>query len=137
MLNQKLFAASALATLCAATIMAPAPAHAAEPTPGQQGMVVVRDPQTGELRAPTATEAQALHGNAAQRRAPAQRVESIGPGGSRKVQLGRSALVYSVAKRGPDGALQEQCVNGEEAAHAALKHPIPEHQAKEPRHEAE
>lgn len=137
MLNQKLSAASALAILCAATIMAPAPTHGAEPTPGQQGMVVVRDAQTGELRAPTPAESQALHGSTAQRKAPARRVESVGPGGSHKVQLGRSALVYSVAKRGPEGALHEQCVGGEGAAHTALNNPALEHQAKEPRHEVE
>jgi hypothetical protein len=131
MLNQKLLTFTALAALCAATTMVPAPAHAA----GQQGMVVVRDAQTGELRAPTAAESQALRGNSAQqRKAASQRVESVGPGGSRKVHLGRSALVYSVAKRGADGKLAEECVSGADAAHAALHHPTP---AKEPRHESE
>jgi len=131
MLNQKLLAASALAALYAATSLAP-PARAAEQAAGQQGMVVVRDPQTGTLRAPTADEARALLGNTTQRKAPAQRVESVGPGGSRKVHMGRSALVYSVAKRGPDGKLEEQCASSPDAAHSALTHP-----AKEPRHETE
>jgi hypothetical protein len=131
MLNQRFLTATALATLCAATTVVPAPAHAA----GQQGMVVVRDPQTGELRAPTAAESQALLGQSAlQRKVPAQHVESVGAGGSRKVQLGRSALVYSVVTRGADGALAEQCVSGDHAAHAALQHP---HPVKEPRHESE
>ena len=134
MLNQRILTATALVALCAATSVVPAPAHAA----GQQGMVVVRDPQTGELRAPTAAESQALLGTAAQqRKAPAQHVETVGPGGSRKVQLGRSGLVYNVTKRAPDGTLHEQCVDGEHAAHAALTHPAPDNQAKEPRHEAE
>ena len=134
MINQKFLAASALATLCAATAMAPPPAHAA----GQQGMVVVRDAQTGELRAPTADEARALLGNATlQRKAPGQHVETVGPGGSRKVQLGRSALVYSVATRDATGKLQEQCVSGEHAAHEALQHPALQHPTKEPRHESE
>lgn len=131
MANQKLLAASALAALTAATIFTLPHARAA----GQQGMVVVRDAQTGEFRAPTAAEAAALRGAATlQRQAPAQRVESVGPGGGRKVQLGKSALVYSVATRGADGQLQEQCVNGETAAHTALSHPNP---ATEPRHESE
>lgn len=129
--NQKLLATSALAVLTAATMFTLPHARAA----GQQGMVVVRDAQTGELRAPTAAEAAALHGSAAaQRQAPAQRVESVGPGGGRKVLLGKSALVYSVATRGADGQMHEQCVNGEAAAHAALSHPNP---AREPRHENE
>jgi hypothetical protein len=142
MLNQKGMAASMLATLCVAATLAPPPVHAAPPAAGQQGMVVVRDPQTGALRAPTADEARALLGNTAQRKAPAQHVETVGPGGSRKVQLGRSGLVYNVTKRAPDGTLHEQCVDGEHAAHAALTpdaqtRPAPDQQAKEPRHEAE
>ncbi len=126
MSNQKILTLAALAALTAATMLAP-PVHA------QSGMVVVRDAQTGELRAPTAAEASALLGTSgAQRKAPTQHVETIGPGGSHKVQLGRSALVYSLVTKNADGTLAEQCVNGEHAAHAALAHP-----AKEPRHESE
>ena len=131
MSNQKLLVASALAALCAATAMALPQAHAA----GQQAMVVVRDAQTGELRAPTADEARALHGSATlQRKAPGQHVETVGPGGSRKVHLGKSALVYSVVTKNADGTLAEHCVSGEHAAHAAISHPTP---AKELRHESE
>ena len=131
MANQKMLAASAMAALTAATLFTLPHARAA----GQDGMVVVRDAQTGELRAPTAAEAAALHGGAsAQRQASAPRVASVGPGGGRKVLLGKSALVYSVATRGADGQLQEQCVNGETAAHAALSHPNP---VREPHHESE
>jgi hypothetical protein len=131
MSNQKFIKAGALAALCAATVMALPHAHAA----GQEGMVVVRDQQTGELRAPNAAEAAALLGKqGAQRQAAPQRVESIGPGGSRKVQLGKSALVYSVVTRDGDGKLAEQCVSGEQAAHDAMTHPTP---AKEHHHEAQ
>jgi len=126
MSNQKRLTLAALTALAAATMLAP-PAHA------QAGMVVVRDAQTGELRAPTAAEAAALQGHAAQqRRAPGQHVETVGPGGSRKVQMGRSALVYSVVTKNADGTLAEQCVNGAQAAQSAIAHP-----AKEPRHESE
>jgi len=131
MSNQKRWTAGALTVLCAATAMALPHTHAA----GQQGMVVVRDPQTGELRAPTAAEAAALHSQAGlARKAPAQRVESVGPAGSRKVQLGKSALVYNVVTRDADGKLADQCVSGESAAHAAMHQPIP---AKETNHETE
>lgn len=130
-MNRRLLTATALATICAAAATVPPPVHAA----GQQGMVVVRDAQTGELRAPTAAESAALLGTSAQqRKTPPQHVATVGPGGSRKVQLGRSALVYSVAKRGPDGALTEQCVHGEHAARGALHSSTP---ATEPRHERE
>lgn len=131
MSNQKLLAAGALTALCAATAMALPQAHAA----GQGGMVVVRDAQTGQLRAPTAAEAAALHSQAGMaRKAPAQRVESVGPAGSRKVQLGKSALVYDVVTRDADGKLAEQCVGDASAAHAAMNHPTP---AKEIKHETE
>ena len=133
MSNQKFIKAGALAALCTATVMAlpHARAHAA----GQEGMVVVRDQQTGELRAPNAAEAAALLGKQSlQRQAAQPRVESIGPGGSRKVQLGKSALVYSVVTRDGDGKLAEQCVSGEQAAHDAMTHPTP---AKEHHHEAQ
>lgn len=131
MSHQTFWKAGALTALCAATAIALPQAHAA----GQEGMVVVRDPQTGELRAPNAAESAALHSKSTlQRQAPSARVQSIGPGGGRKVQLGRSALVYNVVTRDADGKLTEQCVNGEPAAQAALAHPTP---AKEPRHDAE
>jgi hypothetical protein len=126
MSNQNICTLAALTALTA-TLLTP-PAHAA----GQSGMVVVRDPQTGELRAPTPAESNALLGQSAQqRKAPAQHVETVGPGGSRKVQLGKSALVYSVVTKNDDGTLTEQCVSG---AHAAIAHPTP---AKEPRHDSE
>ena len=131
MSHQKLLKASALAALCAATAMTLPPVHAA----GQEGMVVVRDPHTGELRAPTGAEAAALNRTStAQRQNLSKRVESVGPGGSRKVQLGKSALVYNVVTRGADGKLTEQCVNSEQAAADAVAHPT---HAKEPHHDAE
>jgi hypothetical protein len=131
MSNQKFIKASALAALCAGTVMALPHARAA----GQEGMVVVRDQQTGELRAPNAAEAAALLGKQGlQRQAAQQRVESVGPGGSRKVQLGKSALVYTVVTRDGDGKLAEQCVSGEQAAHDAMTHPTP---AKEHDHETQ
>lgn len=128
MSNQTFLRAGALAALCTATLMALPPSHAA----GQEGMVVVRDAQTGELRAPTAAESSALTAKSQQRQAAQTRVESVGPGGGRKVVLGKSALVYNVVTRGADGKLTEQCVNGEDAAHAAIAHPTA---AKEHRHE--
>jgi hypothetical protein len=131
MSNQKFIKAGALAALCTATVMALPHTHAA----GQEGMVVVRDQQTGELRAPNAAEAAALLGKQGQqRRAAQQRVESVGPGGSRKVQLGKSALVFTVVTRDARGKLAEQCVSGEQAAHDAMTHPTP---AKEHDHETQ
>lgn len=131
MSNQKFCRAAALAALCAATAVAMPPVHAA----GQDSMVVVRDAHTGELRAPTAAEAAALRSKSTlQRQALPKPVLSVGPGGGSKVQLGKNALVYNVVTRDANGKLNEQCVNGEHAAHDALAHPA---SSKEPRHEAE
>lgn len=90
----------------------------------QQGMVVVRDAQTGQMRAPTAAEARALAPpSAARLSAPAQPTMVTHPGGSRQVRLGERGLVYSVVKRGADGKLAEQCVHGTEAAEKAVHAP--------------
>lgn len=109
-----------------AALAFPACAQQAEPrqAQAQEGMVVVRDADTGELRAPTAEEARALHprtnASAAGTAAPAPKM-IIGPGGRRSVQLGERHMVYSVVTRGADGKLEEQCVHGAHAAEHALK----------------
>lgn len=96
---------------------------APSPSPSQQGMVVVRDAETGQLRAPTSAEARALHprtnASAAREAAPAPRI-IIGPGGGRSVQLGERQMVYSVVTRDAEGKLAEQCVHGEHAAERAV-----------------
>ena len=134
-MSNKYLNATGLALLCAMAALATPPVHAA----GQDGMVVVRDPQSGQWRAPTAAEAQALRssspGAAArslQQQAPAQPQMTVGKGGSRQVRLGEKGLVYSVVTRAQDGALAEQCVQGQQAADAAVQQSSPD---KEPRHE--
>jgi hypothetical protein len=116
MSKQKLIAALPLAAVFAALFHMP-PASAA----GQdEGMVVVRDHQTGQLRAPTAAELKAL------RPQPglgmrAQPGVVLHPDGSRHVRIGEQGMVYSVVTRDPDGKVVNQCVQGEAAAEAALK----------------
>ena len=119
MSHQKVLLALPCAALCAALSF---PAAAQE----QSGMVVVRDAQTGELRAPTAAESRALAPQgpsasiAAKATAPALVTH---PGGARQVRLGERSLVYSVATRGADGKLVEHCVGGEAAADKAVHAP--------------
>lgn len=103
----------------------------------QQGMIVVRDADTGALRAPTPAEARALHpragASAAAAASPAPEMLT-GPGGSRSVQLGERHMVYSVVTRDPDGKLTEQCMHGANGAHGAadaLKG-SPKHDANKP-----
>jgi hypothetical protein len=115
MSTEKVAAALPAAALFA--IAAVAMPHAA----AQEGMVVARDPQTGQLRAPTSAEMQAL---AAQRRAlatPAQPTVVARPDATRQVRLGEKSQVYTIATRRADGKLVNQCVQGESAARAAVE----------------
>ncbi|MCC2972304.1 post-PEP-CTERM-1 domain-containing protein [Massilia sp. IC2-476] len=104
---------------CAAQNAASAP-----PSQGQaqgQGMVVVRDAQTGELRNPTPDEMRAMQPPASSAKlAPTQPRMVIGQGGRRSVQLGERHMVYSVVNRDSEGKLAEQCVHGHDAATSAI-----------------
>lgn len=117
----------------AALALAPAAGAAEEP----QGMVVVRDAATGELRAPTAAEFRVLQAAPASRRAasapppPERRAD-----GTRRAHLGERGTVYTVISRDASGATQTQCVHGAEAAAAALQQPAAT-DAEEHRHEAD
>ena len=117
MSKQKMLTAGALAALCVFTAFTMR-AHAA----GQEGMVVVRDTQTGKLRAPTAEEARALQAKTpAAALAGASRPTAIaGRAGARGVRLGENSMVYEVVTRDADGKLSGQCLHGDEAAHDAL-----------------
>jgi len=114
---------------------------AATQSPGtQSGMIVVRDAQTGQLRAPTAAEARALAPPpSAAMRAQGQALQQPSvvthPGGSRQVRLGERSLVYSVVKRGADGKLVEQCVEGAAAAEKAVHAPASTQHDEEHRHD--
>lgn len=98
------------------------PAVAAEP---QEGMVVVRDANTGKFRAPTAAELSALEAQRTTRglvqRGAAPSVITIRPNGTVHKHLGDNAMVYSVASRDVHGKLGMQCVKDEDAANAALE----------------
>lgn len=134
MSNEKLLAALPLAAICAAALMHIQPARAA----GQDGMVVVRDAQTGQLRAPTADEMKALTQaptGAIKAQPPLSSLVVTNPDGSRRLRLGERGQVFSVVTRGADGKLAEHCVQGEQAAARVLAQPAPASQTKEPRHE--
>jgi hypothetical protein len=93
---------------------------------GQQGMVAVRDPQTGQLRAPSAAELRQLRDQApAQVKAPPAKGVTMRTDGSGHLTLGDNAMVYSVLTRDAAGKPVVQCVSGHEAAEAALRQPSP------------
>lgn len=101
--------------------------------PPTSGMVVVRDPQTGQLRAPTEAEFKALTAlssslQAGTPSAPAQTV--VRPDGTIQRSMGMEGMSYSVISRGKDGKLTIDCVTGDHAAKKAAG-------AKESSHEIE
>ena len=90
----------------------------------QEAMTVVRDAETGKLRAPTAAETRAIMGTSrAQSQTPQERPRSVlRPDGTRALELGERGLVYSVATRGADGKLAKKCVKGDHAVDALEHH---------------
>jgi hypothetical protein len=111
-----------LALLAAAALALPA---AADP---QQAMVVVRDAATGQLRAATPAEVKILRAQETQRGMAAPKPEGalvVRENGTVHKHLGESAMVYAVTVRDADGKLGMQCIQGEQAAKAALDAPTP------------
>lgn len=103
----------------------------------QEGMVVVRDPHTGQLRAPTPAEMQALARSApATRVAPTQHQLVTGADGRSHVQLGERGMVYSVVTRDGQGRLEQRCVHGAEAAGQAVQHSLSTDRHEGHRHES-
>jgi hypothetical protein len=114
----------ALAALLAAGAACSLPA-AAEQDP-QQGLIVVRDAQTGKLRNATPAEAKVLRAQQVRRNLVAPAATStinVRRDGTLHKHLGERGMVYSVVTRNAEGKLDTQCVKGEEAAEAALGHP--------------
>ena len=140
MSKQKMMTLSMLAALCVlATLSMHARAQTKENKPGQEGMVVVRDAQTGKMRAPTPQELRELRAKAPRQAAavagtPQQPTALTGRRGAHGVRLGEKTLVYDVVTRGEDGKLSSQCVQGEDAARHALQH-TDHAQQEEHRHE--
>ncbi len=123
-----------IATLIAGLTLGVA-AHAAEPVSQPQStnadlspsVVVARDPATGQLRAPTAAEMQALQ--AKQRQMPvgkssarprteadAARTKRVLSNGATRVQVPESLMSSMVATRQADGSLRIS--HADEAGHA-------------------
>lgn len=95
----------------------------------RNGMLVVKDPVTGQLRAPTADEAAALTAapaaNSATAGATASEAPKVipGPGGGVGVKLDDSTRVYSVAKRNADGTVSLSEATGAQAAQRVVTTP--------------
>jgi len=97
-------------------------ADAAAPATDSNAQVVVRDAETGKLRAATAEEARTLTSKSdGLRRAPIAPLAKTHASGARGMRLNDAAMSYSVIVRQPDGRLVEQCFDSQEAADAAVK----------------
>ncbi|WP_338762384.1 choice-of-anchor J domain-containing protein [Massilia sp. METH4] len=112
----------------------------AQPVQKDQGLVVVRDAETGVLRAPTAEEYRKLVPAAVKQKSFARGVTAapqvkVAKNGAKSMSVADKA-VYSVVTRNADGTVTEACVTGEDAANALVNNTRVA-QAKEPRYEAQ
>ena len=119
-------AAACMAGAHGAALAAEPPATPTTSTTSEAGMVVVRDQETGALRAPTAAEFQQLRRADPRAAAPqAAPQPTLRADGSRRARVGDRA-VYTIATRGSDGRLHSHCIAGtgdaghiDHAGHAA------------------
>ena len=126
----KIVLIAAATTVAALVASVPSEAFAAE------GLKVVKDPVTGQLRAPTAEESEALDAAAqalqAQGRSAATGRRGMvsgkaGPAtvvhanGMKQQELDESTMSYSVVKRNANGTLDNYCVTGDKAATSIVK----------------
>jgi hypothetical protein len=87
-------------------------------------MTVVRDAETGQLRAPTAAEAAALPSRAkplTAARSASQPAVRAYASGAHSARMPAGLASYSVVTREPDGSLQGRCLQGEQAATDAIQ----------------
>ena len=95
-----------------------APAPVASTAAMQSGYRVYKDSATGELRAPTAEEMQAVATEQPGQSSNMQK--NITATGATRVVLDESFLQYSMVVRQPDGSLAEICVTGADKANEVI-----------------
>lgn len=119
-------AALGLATTVTLSLAAPAFAGEAPASKKGQGagsgVTAAIDPATGKLRQPTAEESKALAlGIQSMLKRSVQSLQlQQAPDGTMSIDLGSAFLNISIAQMGPDGLLQESCVNAPESAKALV-----------------
>lgn len=127
--DDKAQAAAAPATATATSAATSTTATAAAPAAGGEALVVVRDAETGQLRAPTAEELAAMNRRQAgqQLRAPRPTDAPSTPlvrrtaGSAVNVRLTPEFASYAVMVRQPDGTLAERCIQAPDAGEALTK----------------
>ena len=115
------------------------------------GMRVVRDPVTGQVRAPTHEEFKAMQDEEKAARAAARTAGSASAGataapapsqvrradGSVGMRVGESFLSFAVVTRKTDGSLDMDCVTGADTAEQVVRGKAPQTKKKEHRHDQE
>ncbi len=115
---------------------------------GQVGQTVAKDPHTGKIRNATAAEAKQLADMraadmAAQKAArqaagaPATGVVRLQQNGIVAAYVDEESISYSVVRRGADGKLERDCVQGKAAAEASLGNPVTTTHSEEHEHEVQ
>lgn len=117
MMNERSSPGATLAAMLALAALSLPPSAGAS---GQEGMVVVRDRESGQLRAPTPAELRALRAQQkAMAPAPAIAPSIQRPDGTRHLHLGERGMVYSVLTRDAAGRKIIGCTGGKQAAQGA------------------
>ena len=95
----------------------------AKPAPAASGVVVFKDPVTGQIRQPEAAEIRQLLQQAPVGKAAPMQTEAVrhlsGPRGEVGMTLPESSMISVVVTKGADGKLATECVGGGQAAAAA------------------
>lgn len=110
-----------------ASVQAARPEQVQTAVTADSNQIVVRDANTGHLRAATPEEATTLREQRATNRlriAPQSTLPRFHASGARGTRLTDEFMSYSVLVRQPDGSLKEFCFESREAAEAALKAPV-------------
>lgn len=96
-----------------------------EAAPQAEALTVVKDPETGQLRAPTAEEVAALKAKApatakAARTAAPAVTRIVHPKGYVGYQMTDESMSMAVAVRKPDGSIERQCFDSHGAGAEAV-----------------
>ena len=121
MMNERSSPGATLAAMLALAALALPPSAGAA---GQEGMVVVRDRESGQLRPPTPAELRALRAQQKAMAPPAAISPSVQrTDGTRHLHLGERGMVYSVHSNDAAGRETNGCTSGDDAVHAAVEQP--------------
>lgn len=135
MMNERSSPGATLAAMLALAALSLPPSAGAA---GQEGMVVVRDRESGQLRAPTPAELRTLRAQQKAMAPPAAIAPSVQrPDGTRHLHLGERGMVYSVLSRDASDKEMIGCTGGEQAARAAVQQPAHSAPTREHGHERE